>query len=335
MKALKIIISIIVILVAIVLIVALFLPKKTIIEKEVTISAPIEVIFGQLNCQKNSENWSPFGDSNTVVIYEGPECGVGSKQLWDEGKGNTGTQTIVESEEFSKIKIELIFREKDTASNVYELEKIEEGVIVKWSFEMDAKYPIGRWIGKFFVKSMLDKLYEKGLNNLKDYIEKLPPPPPPEFTISEIEEKAIESTYALSVKDSSLIMDIGPKMGEMFGKLMTYVGENQIEPIGSPFSVYYSWKPEGINTYTTAIPVAEGTVGTDGIDLIQTYAGNVMFITFTGPYEKTEAAWNAMDEYLKTNEKVMNGAPWEVYLKGPSNKTESAKYVTQIFFPIK
>ena len=184
-----------------------------------------------------------------------------------------------------------------------------------------------------FVKPKLSKNYVKGLDNLKEYVEALPPPAP-EFTISEIEEKVIESSFALSIKDSCLMIDMGSKRDEMITKMMAHIGENQIQPIGSPLSVFYIWNPEGISTFSYAITVAEETPVTEGIELIETYSGNVVTITYYGSYDKSETAWNAMDNYIKANEKIMMGAPWEVYLVGPDEDPDPAKYVTQIFFPV-
>ena len=70
--------------------------------------------------------------------YEGPECGVGAKNIWKyKNSDDGGSQTIVESRENEYIKTLLDFQEMGTAESEFFFEKSDGGTKVTWNLRSD------------------------------------------------------------------------------------------------------------------------------------------------------------------------------------------------------
>ena len=334
MKALKTILIIVAIILIIGLIIALFLPKKVEVKESILVKAPVNMIFEQLNNLEKAFVWSSWNDTLVENVFEGPECGVDNKQIWEPNKKGEGSMTITESTEFSYIKQDLVMGSK-TSFVTWELEETEEGVLVTFGFESyQSKCPYSRFISVFLVKPMLEKNYIESLENLKTYVESLPVEPEKNWSISEVEVKNFEKQFVLTIKDSSLMHEMKVKIDGMFDKLYLYIKENNIEILGHPYSKWFSYNMEDLSAFEVGVPVPESTSGMDNIVYKESYSGNVATLIHTGPYEASEHAWNTLQEYVKTNELKSIGAPWETYIVGPKNEEDPTKFITQVSFPV-
>ncbi|MEM9417117.1 MAG: SRPBCC family protein [Bacteroidota bacterium] len=169
----------IVALVLLFLIVGKFLPSKHHVERSITINTPASVVFAEVNCYKNFNNWSPWAniDPNGKVSYEGPEAGVGSKMIWSSknSKVGNGTQTIVVSEPYNHILVDLQFdgfKGKVTAGWKFDEIKAEE-TLVTWSNDSHNQGGIFSKYLDIIIQRQIGKSYEQGLKNLKSYVENL------------------------------------------------------------------------------------------------------------------------------------------------------------------
>ena len=77
-----------------------FQPNEFVIARETYIEATPEVIFPFINNSKLANEWMPWQetDPGAVMVYSGPEEGVGSTTKWDsKGQMGTGQALVVES----------------------------------------------------------------------------------------------------------------------------------------------------------------------------------------------------------------------------------------------
>jgi len=88
MKPLKMIFVALGILIAIPLIAALFMEKDYVIEREVTIQKPRQMVFEYLKYLKNQNNWSTWNrmDPNMKHTYRGTDGNVGFVAAWESDK---------------------------------------------------------------------------------------------------------------------------------------------------------------------------------------------------------------------------------------------------------
>ena len=176
-------------------------------------------------------------------------------------------------------------------------------------------------------KSMMTPLMEKGLSALKTVAEAQP----------EVEIKVVdvEMLPALTVLDSTTVDGIGDMLGKNYGAIMEYIMKKNIPITGAPFAVYYNWDPEGIIVIRAGMPVPEGTKSKDRIEYYELPACKAVYAKHFGSYDSGDTHY-AIDAYMKANQIDYNGAYiWEVYITDPMNEPDTAKWQTDIYYPVK
>lgn len=171
----------ILVFIALLVLAGFLLPREISAERSVYISKPPEAVFPYLNNFRHFNNWSPWYelDPDAQYSYSGPADGEGASMSWTSDKPNVGngSQTIVESVPYSKVRTELDFGEHGTAGAEFRLVPQGTGTNVTWAFSSDmGSGPIARWMG-LIVKRMIAQDYEKGLQNLKLLLESTDTPP--------------------------------------------------------------------------------------------------------------------------------------------------------------
>jgi effector-binding domain-containing protein len=332
MKALKIIIIVLVVILAIILIPPLFMAGEANIEKSMVMKAHSSVIFEQVNCFKNWHSWSPWVEYAVNERFEGPECGVGAKSLWDDESG-TSSQTITESVEDEFIKTEILFMGTETVWSTWKFELTDEGTKVTWTFKGEAKYPIGRWVSSLFIVPEVGKSYEKGLASLNELTKDMLPKP--KFKTGEVSVKDVESQMAVAIKIESGMQDMSQMMGINFGRLMEFIGTKGAQMSGTPFAVWYQWQDTSKFVYDCAVPVTNKVQGEGDIHFLNTYKGKVATLDHWGDYSTSGYSWEKLMKYVGDNKLEKNGDPWEVYVTDPGSELDREKWLTVLYFPIK
>ncbi|WP_257666269.1 SRPBCC family protein [Parapedobacter tibetensis] len=177
MKALKIILTVIVILVAIPLIVALFIKKDYAVEREVTINKPKQEVFDYVKYLKNQDNYSKWAsmDPNMKKSYRGTDGTVGFVSAWegnkDVGKGEQEIKKIAEGE---RIDYELHFIEpwESISPSYMATERVSENQTkVKWGFSGRMDYPMNIMLVFMDMDDMIGDDLSSGLASLKRILE--------------------------------------------------------------------------------------------------------------------------------------------------------------------
>ena len=176
MKFLKRLVLLLLVLLVVLVIVGYMLPKERELERSVVIDASPEQVFSLINDFREFNRWSPWAQidpEGTQYEFSGPPAGTGAIMSWTSEHPNvgSGTQKILESVPFEKIRTELRFGGFETpAFATFTLQATDEGTEVTWAFESEMDGLIGRYMGL-----MLDKWvgadYERGLALLKELTE--------------------------------------------------------------------------------------------------------------------------------------------------------------------
>lgn len=171
----KILIGVAAVIVLFVIVVATR-PATFHVERSVTIAAPPEAAFAQVNDFHAWANWSPYEKLDPAMkrTFEGGSSGVGAVYAWSGNKEiGEGRMTIEKSESPSQIAIKLEFIKPFTATNTATFSFVPgpDGTKVTWA--MDGK-------NSFLAKAMhlimdMDKLvgtdFERGLSAMKTVAE--------------------------------------------------------------------------------------------------------------------------------------------------------------------
>jgi effector-binding domain-containing protein len=91
---------------------------------------------------------------------------------------------------------------------------------------------------------------------------------------------------------------------------------------------------EGVDSTMVCVPVAKAGKTSGRITAMETKAGRAVKMNYWGDYGKMSAAHNAILDYISQKHLTRNGAPWEVYITDPMNEKDTAKWLTQIYYPV-
>jgi hypothetical protein len=167
----KVLIGLVAVL-AILVIVISTRPNTYTVSRALTVAAPQDVAFAQVNDFKLWAAWSPWAkmDPNMVPTYEGADSGVGAIYKW---KGNDevgqGMMTIKANKPPESIDIDLQFLEPfpSQADTLFTFAPDGEGTKVTWVMAGKANF-MTKAFGLFMnMDEMIGKDFEKGLAQLK------------------------------------------------------------------------------------------------------------------------------------------------------------------------
>lgn len=337
MKVLKRILLALAIIIVLVIVVGFFLPSHSHVERSIVIKAPQEVIFGQINSLKNWNKWSPWAkkDPNMQISYSGPDAGVGSSYTW---KGNrevmSGKQTIITSTAPSLVVNEMRFEGFDEPSIVtFKIDKADEGSKVTWSLESETgNNPIHRYFGLMMDK-MVGPDFESGLANLKQIAESLPKKDTTANASIVDTTVAAQPAYCIAEHCSADPGEIGKKLGAFYQEIGAMMKKNNEQMAGPVFAVYNNYSPQGVDVQA-CVPVAKTGKTSGRVTTMETKAGRAIKMNYWGDYTKMNAAHKAVQDYIAQKHLTISGAPWEVYITDPMNEKDTAKWLTQIYYPV-
>ena len=147
-------------------------PERFSVERSISVAAPLDQLFAQVNDLHNWEHWSPWAkrDPNMTKVYEGPAAGVGAIYRWSGNKEvGEGSNSIIESRPGELIRMQLEFLRPFQASNEVLFRFEPEGTGTRVSWHMSGR---NNFISKAVHLVMdMDKLcggdFELGLAQLK------------------------------------------------------------------------------------------------------------------------------------------------------------------------
>jgi carbon monoxide dehydrogenase subunit G len=148
-----------------------FIDREVKHEENILISAEAKDIFALIGNFEEFVKWSPWSvkDPNMEMKFEGEKFSVGHKYSW---KGNktvgTGYMEIDHIEANQRIDINLSFGQRGDSKTSFILEPVDNGTLVRWTFETDLGGNITfRFMGPL-MKKFLGKDFREGLQNLKN-----------------------------------------------------------------------------------------------------------------------------------------------------------------------
>ncbi len=335
MKVLKGIATGLLLLVLVLAVVGFFLPASVHIERSITIDRPTTLVFDLVNTLRRFNDWSPWypRDPQAQFRYEGPESGVGAKLSWaGNNKVGSGTQTIIESQANSAIKVALEFGPKDKATATYRFVPDPSGVNLTWGFDNDFGYKlIARYFGLMFEK-WIGADYEEGLAKLKTVAEKLPniDYSDAQISIEQVPAKDILYVSDATTKDPEAI---SKAIGGAYQEIMLNINKNGLSATGAPIAITSFWDERGY-AFDAAIPVNKTDIPLGGrVKAGKTYAGKAVVGVHTGPYPTMTKTYEKLETYLAVRGWKHKDRYYEEYLNSPA-KTPPEKLMTKVYFPV-
>ncbi len=160
------------VVVIIILGLAAFQPDSFSVQRSVTISAPPQVLFEQVNDHRKFAVWNPWAklDPGIRNTYSGPASGIGSVASWEGNKEvGAGSATIIESKPGELVRQRMDWRKPMEGTSTVDFTFKPEGdrTLVTWHI-----YGPQNFVGKLMCLFMdMDKMvgsqFETGLAGLK------------------------------------------------------------------------------------------------------------------------------------------------------------------------
>jgi effector-binding domain-containing protein len=340
MKVLKRIFFVLVALVLVFVIVGFLLPKQRHVERSIFIDAPTSVVFSQVNGFRNFNDWSPFFAvmPEAEYAFEGPDFGVGSKMSWSvtEPRPEVGSQTIVASNPYERVDIELDLGPQGSFQAAYLLLPENSGTNLTWAFDTDFGLNLlGRYWG-LLLDRQLGPLYAQGLANLKRIAEALPKVDWSglEIGITEVPSTTIAYFTGSSGNEAE---DIGAALGAAYGSVAMFISANGLQIDGQPIAINNYWDDRGYG-FDAGIPVsgkpARGAGPDSPVRMGETYGGRVVRTVHIGPYTALEETYAIIDAFIVAHHLEANGRSWDVFVSDPGSTPEE-ELVTEVYYPVK
>jgi uncharacterized protein YndB with AHSA1/START domain len=168
-------------LVIVLVLIGFMLPASVVIERDRSFDRPPELLFEVLSDLRHFTRWSPWldGEDEGRFRLEGPASGVDATVVWREGsEAATSRMRITALEPPRRIDFDLEFGDND-AEGWFLIEpdgQSDSGAQrVRWGLAMQfgALDLVGRYVG-LMLPGLIGGEYERGLEQLADYLERTP-----------------------------------------------------------------------------------------------------------------------------------------------------------------
>jgi effector-binding domain-containing protein/uncharacterized protein YndB with AHSA1/START domain len=335
MKALRIILIIIGLLVAIILIVPLFSPATAEVSAETEIALAPSLIFPGVASFSDREAWDPWvsQDSTAEVTIQSEKDYVGSTYSWKGEKVGFGRMEVISVRENEYIESSLWFGEVDTPALVeWTFEEVNGGTRVVWSFAQETAWPIERF-GMMFGKIFLKQSFELGLANLKEYVESKPQA---KSALGPIAVETQLSMFAMVAEGAGTMETIGQQLGDLYELIYAEVEKQGLQVAGPAFVHYLDYdEATGFSNYRAGFMIDKA--GKDGGEVVAVVYPEMQVVQamHTGPYEEFSSSYDKMDKHIQSNGLEVSGEAFEFYVTGMMTEADNSKWETLIAFPLK
>lgn len=150
----------------------------------------------------------------------------------------------------------------------------------------------------------------------------------------EIETRTVNLQPTVSIKVSTTPDRLGPEIDAGFKELADYLRQQGIHAAGPPFTITHRYEPDAIDI-EPGFPVDASAPAGGRIAPSELPGGLVAVTNHYGPYEGIAQAYGAIQDWLRAEGREPAGSPWEVYWTDPSAEPDTAKWRTEVYWPIR
>lgn len=316
------------------ILVGFLLPSKFEITRSVSIKAPAEYTFEEINSLQNWDRWSYWNSLDTTMKVSWGEStiGQGGSYSWEGKEVGTGKLVITESVPFKTIKADLFFMDDTNASKAgYDFEPEGEDTKLTMTFTTDFGYnPFMRWLGVTMFPSEMEKAFNYNLTKLKEIAEAKP-----KFALKITEEEVNPVSYigiahTMSPQDPAAIVT---QMEKMYTELFNVCQKAKVEMNGHPFAIYTAFSETSMS-FIAAVPVSADAKVPSKYKVVQTTPVRAAKAVHMGSYDNMGATHDEIKRFIEFKKYQIAGAPWEVYVTDPTVEKDTAKWITEVYYPV-
>ena len=337
MKAIKYILLLLLVLIIGFSIYVAVQPNDYSFERSRTINAPTSLLFNKVNDYKNWPSFSPWleREPDAIVGYGDITAGEGASYSWNGEDLGEGSMTTLSTETDKSIAQQINFiKPFEAQSDInWGFETTDEGTKVTWS--MQGKQDFMTKMFTVFMGSIESETgpdFDRGLFKLDSIVQE--DMKKYEVTINGVTEYG--GGFYLYKTTNANSSNISAKMGENFGVIMQFMGQNGIKQSGMPLTVYNEMAENVI--MSNGIPVKERVDVPADSDVSIGFMPKmkVLKTTLTGNYTNLTKAWEATMKHLaEQGLELSDLKPFEIYSTDPGLYPNPADWKTEIYIPLK
>jgi len=339
MKILKILGGIIVVIILVVVVLGFVMPKDYNVEKTVTIDAPKQIIWKNINTFKAMDQWSPWKelDLNQKTEYLGEDGEIGSATNWvgDPNTVGSGSQELMLSTQFERIETKLRFTVPWEAENdVYvSMNALENNYEVAWGFSGRMDFPMNVFMPLMGIEEGVGNDFAKGLAKLKEICENQTNLGT--FNKWEIKLVDLPVRYFVTKRDTIKMETMSAFYANNFSKIYREIMQNGVEMSGQPSGLIYKWDEENNSTDMAAgIPVV-GASQVGDFKSVELPESKALQLDYYGSYEGSGDAHWAIDDCINAYGFEISEPVLEEYITDPMEEPDTSKWLTRITYNLK
>lgn len=312
------------------------------VEQKQMIAAPQEVAFNEVNDFTTWKNWEPWSAEATdmIINYGEKTSGNGASYSWSSEEMGDGSITTIKANPYTSIDQEITFKTPfgESTSEVYwEFQQSGDSTLVTWGMKGEQSFmeKAAFTFQKQSLNEMMNPMFKKGLDNLQESLkEKMET-----YSINVDGVTQHGGGYYMYVTTASKISQVSDRMTKMINEVGNYMDQNNIEKVGNPFILYNQWNEDaGTAIYSAAYSTPSEVVTPAESTVLTGFMPNqrTLKTTLKGDYKNLKEAWDSAYQYIQENGLTAdpNAQPFEVYVNGPMDSANPAKWITHIYIPL-
>ncbi len=338
MKALKYILLLLLVLIIGFSIYVAVQPNEFKFDRSKTIKAPVSLIFNKVNDFKKWPDFSPWieQEPDAQLTYGDVTVGKGGNYSWLGEILGEGSMKTIATEDNKSITQEINFiKPFEAQSNInWSFEETPEGTKVTWAMDGNQDF-VTKLVTVFMgsIESQTGPDFERGLFKLDSIVQE-------DMKRYDVKINGVTEYgggFYIYKTTNANSKNISAKMGENYGVIMQFMGQNGLKQSGMPLTVYNEMSESGV-IMSNGIPVNEKVEIPEGADVALGFIPNMKAIktTLTGNYTNLRKAYKAAYKHLAENQlEPAEHKPFEIYVTDPGNYPNPADWKTEIYIPIK
>jgi effector-binding domain-containing protein len=309
------------------------LPQHVKIERNAEIEASPKIVFSQVNDLHNWEKWSKWQiiDPDLKMEFNNHGVGEGAGVIWksDYDDIGVGKLTITESVPYDSVFCVLQFPEKRPGTMKFFFEENGGETLITWILTIDMGYnPFARWSGL-----LQNKIIGPDLKDGLDYLNTVSRVLQQENAMT-IELKKLESFEYASIREKVFFNDVSSRMSEMYQEVANFVAATTMQINGVPFAIYHEMKNDTIDL-ECGYPVSELILPEEPVQTGTFQPARCAMVEYFGNYDELEKTHTTIQQWIEKHRFRMAGPPIEKYLTGAATESDSEKWHTKIYYPVK
>jgi effector-binding domain-containing protein len=149
-----------------------------------------------------------------------------------------------------------------------------------------------------------------------------------------LEKTRFNDMHILYITDTAqATKDISDVLGKDYGELMQYIEKSKL-PAKNFMAWYYTTQPPWQMDIAVETDKLPRVLKTGRIKSRVQPGGEVLIAHMWGPYDQADKAYGQIENWLKENNRLAKGMPFEVYINDPAAVKSPSEIQTDIYQPL-